>query len=210
MKRNELPGCSPAEFPALRPGCVKRAVCFAVFAALLIPGLPSGAVAEGARALEAQLHDLPVVNQDGDRVLFKSEVVGDRLAVVIPFYTTCTTAYPILVFTFTRLQDLLGERLGREVVLVSVTVEPKIDTPVRMKGYARRQKAKPGWIFLGGEKQDLEKILFGIGVLPTENLVEHNHTPLTVIGGSEGQWQRFHGYPSPELLHSEILKLLEE
>lgn len=162
----------------------------------------------GTKLDDVQLHDLVVVDQQGQNLKFKSDIVKDRIVVVIPFYTTCTTAYPILVYTFTRLQTMLAEKLGKEVVLVSVSVEPKIDTPSRMKSFARRQKAKEGWIFLSGEKENLEKILYGIRILPTENLVEHNHDPITIIGGGQREWRRYHGFPSPELLQSEIKRIM--
>ncbi|MDJ0780987.1 MAG: SCO family protein [Desulfosarcinaceae bacterium] len=179
-------------------------------AAALILGvavLPNPALSAGAMLPDATLHDLPVVDQDGRVTRFKSELIGERIAVVIPFYTTCTTAYPILVFTFTRLQKMLAEALGQEVLLISVSVEPKIDTPNRMKTFAKRQKAENGWWFLSGEKGDLEKILYGIGILPSENLVEHNHNPITILGSAQTGWRRYHGFPSPTLLLDEIGRL---
>ena len=99
-------------------------------------------------SVRVTLQDLELVDQEGTVVRFKSDIVADRVAVVIPFYTTCTTSYPILIFMFSRLQEMLGERLGKEVVLISVSVDPKTDIPVRLKAFARRQKAKPGWVFL--------------------------------------------------------------
>ena len=166
------------------------------------------AMAAGTQLDDVKLHDFPVINQDGQTLMFKSEIVKDRIVVVIPFYTTCTTAYPILIFTFTRLQHMLAEQLGQKVVLISVSVEPKIDTPSKMKAFARRQKAMDGWMFISGKKDNLEKILYGIGVLPSENLVEHNHNPITIVGGAQTKWRRFHGFPSHELLKNEIDQIM--
>ena len=166
--------------------------------------------AAGTLLNDVDLHDLTVIDQDGQIMKFKSDIVKDRIVVVIPFYTTCTTAYPILIFTFTRLQNMLAEQLGQDVVLVSVSVEPKIDTPSRMKAFAKRQKAKPGWMFISGEKNNLEKILYGIRILPSENLVEHNHNPITIVGGAQTEWRRYHGFPSPELLKTEISQMMKK
>ena len=166
--------------------------------------------AAGTLLNDVDLPDLTVIDQDGQKMKFKSEIVKDRIVVVIPFYTTCTTAYPILIFTFTRLQNMLAELLGQDVVLVSVSVEPKIDTPSRMKAFAKRQKAKPGWMFISGEKNNLEKILYGIRILPSENLVEHNHNPITIVGGAQTEWRRYHGFPSPELLKTEISQMMKK
>jgi len=162
-----------------------------------------GATGE-VKTLDATVRDLELIDQDGRKVKFKTDVVSDRVVVVVPFYTTCTTAYPILIYTFTRLQELLGQRLGREVTLVSVSVDPRTDIPIRLKAYANRQKAAPGWVFLTGDRNNLALTLEGLGILFSSNLDEHNHTPFTVVGGAGMQWKRFYGYPSPELLLDHI------
>lgn len=154
------------------------------------------------------LHDLELIDQDGAQLRFRSDIIGDRVAVVIPFYTTCTTSYPILIFMFTRLQEMLGERLGKDVVLVSVSVDPKTDTPVRLKAFARRQKAKPGWLFLSGDRYNLGKVLLGVGVLYSPNIDDHNHIPITLVGRAESEWRRFHGFPTPEQIMAEINRSL--
>jgi protein SCO1/2 len=109
---------------------------------------------------------------------------------------------------FTRLQEMLGEQLGRDVVLVSVSVDPKTDIPVRLKAFSRRQKAKPGWVFLSGDRYNLGQVLLGVGVLFSPNIDDHNHIPITLVGRAESDWRRFHGFPSPEQIMAEISKSL--
>lgn len=154
--------------------------------------------------INVDLHDLELIDQNGNPVKFKTDVIGDRLAVVIPFYIDCPASYPILIYTFTRLQDLLGPKLGKEVVLVSVTVNPKSDTPARLKAYAKKQKARPGWVFLTGDRDNLGQVLFGVGALMTPNVDDHNHIPITTVGFAGGKWRRFHGLPSPEQVMAQI------
>lgn len=163
-----------------------------------------------AKTVEIELSDLELWDQDGKNVRFKSDVIGDRVAAIVPFYTNCTTAYPILIFVFGKLQEHLGELLGKEVVLVSVSVDPRTDIPVRLKAFASRKKARPGWVFVSGERSNLAKILDGIGVqyIVGQSLDEHNHIPLTMVGDPRGTWKRFYGYPSPEVLLEEINRLL--
>jgi protein SCO1/2 len=170
------------------------------------PGPGSGRA--NVKTVDGRLSDTPLLDQDGRRVRFKSDLIGDRIAVIIPFYTTCTTAYPILVYSFTRLQDLLGDRLGEKVLLISVTVDPGTDIPIRLKAFARRQKAKPGWVFLTGERSDLANALVGVGILPSPNLGSHDHTPFTVVGGVGREWKRYFGFPSPDFLLGQVNDLL--
>ena len=181
-----------------------------VFSAVLLslahqvhPTTPQAPQTE-VNTIDINLYDVELVDQDGKKVLFKTDVIGDRVAVIIPFYTTCTTSYPILIFVFTRLQAMLADHLGKDVVLVSVSVDPRTDIPVRLKVYADRQKAKPGWVFLSGDRGNLAKVLFGIGILFSLNLDDHNHTPLTVVGSVHSKWKRFYGYPPPEVLMTQV------
>jgi protein SCO1/2 len=164
--------------------------------------------AASTEAVDVKLQDLELVDQDGNRVNFKTDVIGDRVAVIIPFYTTCTTAFPILIFMFTRLQDMLGERLNNKVVLVSVTVDLRTDIPVRLKAFARRQKARPGWVFLTGERNNLGQVLVDVGVLHSPNIDEHNHIPNTLVGSAGSEWRRFYGFSSPDQILAEINKSL--
>jgi cytochrome oxidase Cu insertion factor (SCO1/SenC/PrrC family) len=163
---------------------------------------------EGKNTVKVQIYDVNLNDQDGNVVNFKNDIIGNRVAVIIPFYTTCPSSYPILIFVLSRLQALLGERLNTDVVLVSVTVDPKTDTPLRLKAYARQQKARPGWFFLTGERENLTKVLMGSHLLLSDNLDNHNHIPITVVGRNGDAWRQFHGFPTPEQLLEEVEKYL--
>lgn len=163
------------------------------------------AQAERVGSVKVRVLDLELLNQEGESVKFKSDVIGDKLIVMNFIYTTCTTACPILSLTFTRLQGLLGARLGAEVALVSVTVDPKTDTPARLKEFAWRHRAKPGWSFLTGDKSHITKVLSGLGVsVPRID----DHPVMILVGdGRLGVWTRHYGFPSPEQLLARLDEL---
>jgi protein SCO1 len=175
---------------------------FAVF--LLLPrgpvaaqGEERGPTVESNRA-DVKLPDLELLDQDGRRVRFKSDVVGERLAVIDVFFTSCGLVCPILSAIFADLQDRLGDRLGEEVSLVSVSVDPNTDIPPRLKEYASRYGARPGWVFLTGEKPNVDRVLRAIGAY-TADFTEHP-TMILVGDGRTGEWTRFYGFASPEQL----------
>ena len=64
---------------------------------------------------------------------------------------------------FSRLQDALGDRLGKDVYLISISVDPEIDTPERLKAYAARFRGRPGWVFVTGEKRNVDAALAKLG-----------------------------------------------
>jgi protein SCO1/2 len=166
--------------------------------------MPTPGAATQGKAVEVELLDLALVDQDGRKVRFKSDVIGDRLVIIDTFYTTCDTICPILSALFVNLQHKLGSRLGRDVVLVSISVDPGIDIPARLKKYAKRHGARPGWIFLTGGKRSVDRVLRGIGAYVRDYT---QHAPAILVGdGKHGGWTRYYEFPKPDL----VLGRLEE
>lgn len=158
--------------------------------------------AEPAKTTEVDLLDLVLVDQNGDEVKFVSDVIGDRIVVMDFVYTSCTTVCPVISAVFGQVQNKLGDQLGNEVVLVSVSVDPVRDTPQRLKAYAAKHKAQPGWIWLTGDKRTLDKVLDGLGAY-TPNF--ENHPAMLLVGdGQTGKWSRFFGFPNPDRLMDQV------
>jgi protein SCO1/2 len=158
--------------------------------------------AEPAKTTEVDLLDKVLVDQNGDEMKFVSEVIGDRIVVMDFVYTSCTTVCPVISAVFGQVQDKLGEQLGDEVVLVSVSVDPVRDTPQRLKAYAATHNAKPGWIWLTGGKRTMDEVLDGLGAY-TPNF--ENHPAMVLVGdGRTGEWSRFFGFPSPDRLVDQV------
>lgn len=192
-----------------------RGAAIAAGLALLL-GMPSPALSiyggKGAEKEDVQgeparvtLHDRTLVDQDGRPVKFASEVIGDRFVVVDSFYTTCAQICPILSAIFMELQERLGSRQGKEVVLVSITVDPVTDIPPRLKEYAQTWNAGPGWAFLGGEKQDVDRVLAGLGMYASDFTA---HPAMILVGdGRSGKWTRYYGFASPDQILGRIDEL---
>jgi protein SCO1/2 len=148
------------------------------------------------------LSDAPLLDQGGRRVRLAQDVIGERVAVVNFIYTSCTTVCPVSSATFQQLQQRLAASLGKEVVLVSITVDPLRDTPQRLREYGARYRAAEGWTWLTGAKRDVDGALKGFGAY-TPNFEDH---PATVLVGDAraGKWTRFFGFPSVDELVARI------
>jgi protein SCO1/2 len=167
--------------------------------------MPTPVAAPEGEEVEIELLDLALVDQDGRKVRFKSDVIGDRLVIIDTFYTTCDTICPILSALFVNLQHKLGSRLGRDVVLVSISVDPGTDIPARIKKYAARYGARPGWIFLTGGKRNVDRVLRGIGAYVRDYT---QHAPAILVGdGRHGGWTRYYEFPSPDLVMDRLEEL---
>ena len=97
------------------------------------------------------LPDTPLVDQDGRPVRFKSDVLGEKAVAIDFVFTTCGGICPVMGATFLKLQDRLGERLGKDISLIPISIDPATDTPVRMKEWGRQFGARPGWRAHGRE-----------------------------------------------------------
>ncbi len=152
-----------------------------------------------------KLPNTALTDQHGKSVRFTSDAVGDRLVLINFIYTTCTTVCPIQSALFADLQQRLGARAGSEVSMISVTVDPLRDTPLRLKQFAAQYKAGPGWRFLSGSKQAVDEVLTAFDVY-TPNFADH---PAVVLVGDprSGEWTRFFGFPGSDQIMSKVRQL---
>ena len=142
--------------------------------------------------------DVPVLDQDGKSLRFYSDLVKDRVVAVNFVFTTCTTICPPMGANFAKLQKLLGERSGRDVHLISVSVDPTTDTPERMKAWAQKFGAGPGWTLVTGDRAEITRLLKSLGVY-TASISDH--TPLVLLGNDGShQWMRAYGLAAPAKL----------
>ena len=153
-----------------------------------------------------KLADAELIDQDGKSIRFASQAVGDRLVVINFVYTSCGTICPLVSANFKRLQDKLATQTGREVWLISISLDPATDTPARLREYAARYKPRPGWLWLTGTQHNVEQVLKGLGTT-TANF--RDHAPLTLVGDARtGRWSRLNTLVGPEQIRSEINALL--
>ena len=119
-------------------------------------------------------------------------------------FTTCTTICPPLGATFARVQKELGERAGRDVHFISVSVDPVTDTPERLKAWGAKFKAGAGWTFVTGDKARVDELL---RALAASSARPEDHTPMTLIGNdAAGQWTRTYGLARP----AQLVKIIDE
>jgi protein SCO1/2 len=98
--------------------------------------------------------------------------------------------------TFAKIQDRLGDRLGKDVHLISISVDPVNDTPAKLKEFAARFKARPGWFFLTGTKENVDAALRKLGQYVE---TRESHQNLFLIGNDRtGLWKKAFGLARPE------------
>ena len=135
--------------------------------------------------------DVPLVNQYGETMRLYSDVLRGKVAVAHVFFSGCGNTCPVMLATYQKLQDHLGDRLGRNVHLVSLTVDPDNDGREALADYAGRLKARRGWYLLTGSADNVQLALRKLGQdvnRPDE------HSNIFLIGNERtGLWKKVQG-----------------
>jgi protein SCO1 len=151
-------------------------------------GLLRSPAASTLVALNQPIPDFTLVDQDGRRVSLSS-LRGKTVAVSF-IYTRCPLPdyCPLAMKNLAALRDEFRDRLGKDLVLLTVTFDPKYDTPQKLKEYAKQYGADiAGWRLLTGSAAEVERVcsLFGVESWPEEGMI--THTLQTAIIDREGR-----------------------
>jgi protein SCO1 len=123
------------------------------------------------------LPDFELVDQANRRVALSS--LKGKVVAVTFIYTRCPLPdyCPRMVTNFRAVRDRFAARMERDLVLLTISFDPKFDTPETLARYAASQRAGgPGWHFLTGEPADIERVCnaFGIQYWPEEGMITHS------------------------------------
>ncbi len=171
--------------------------CLLVAVALTPPHAHSA-----GNTVDLKVPDLELTNQDGESNHLVTDIIGDKIAAITFTYTSCTTICPILDGIFKSVQTRVGDAMGREIFLITISIDPGNDIPPRLKARAEKLGARPGWNFLTGQRESVNRVLKGFEVY-TPDIA--NHPPAVIIvDGRRGIWSRLSGFPSPALIEKAL------
>jgi protein SCO1 len=159
-----------------------------------------------AGAVKQVIPDLVILDQDGKKALFYSQMLKGKVVAINFIYTTCTAFCASQGAIFSRLQALLGDKLGSSVHLITITTDPEADTPERLKTWSVKFGAKAGWSLVTGEKGAVDEILKALtGDVGRKGM----HSPVVLIGDvDQGLWIRDYGLAEPERLAATIEQMI--
>ena len=101
--------------------------------------------------------------QDDQPVRFYDDLIKNRAVTINFFYANCDEVCPLVTANLAKVQKLLGDRVGRDIFMYSVSLTPEKDTPAALKRYAKMHGAQPGWTFLTGDHTDVELLRRSLG-----------------------------------------------
>lgn len=152
--------------------------------------------------------DLELITQDGQEVRFYTDILKNKVVLINFFFTNCVAACPLQSKVLADLQLNLGDQLGKEIFLVSISVDPGRDTPVAMKEYAENFAAQKGWIFLSGKKDRVNWVIYQLGQYIEE---VDAHSTAYILGNAQADhWKKARPDATAKELASLLLSLVEE
>ena len=103
--------------------------------------------------------DVEILDQDGKKQRLYTDLVKGRKVVINFVYTSCTSYCPLSADNFARLQALLGNRMGKDVYLLSISTDPETDSPAKLKTWSERYGPRNGWTFVTGTTPAMQTLL---------------------------------------------------
>jgi protein SCO1 len=156
----------------------------------------------------AYFTDRQLVDHNGQRMRFYSDVLKGRLVVMNTMFTNCTDACPLIAEQMNKVRAALGPNFGKDVYFVSISSDPERDSPAAMKKFAQKNKADvPGWFWLTGKKEDIDHILKKLGAWSQH--VESHATHLIAWNFNNDRGRKMLPNLPPDTLALQIRMLLE-
>ena len=169
------------------------------------PQQPAAPKAQETTENKAQNYftDTVLINQNGERMRFYTDLMKGKTVIIDTFFATCQASCLPMNRNLAQIQEGLGDRLGKDAHILSISVDPTVDTPTLLKVYAKRLNAKPGWYFLTGDKESVDLILKKLGQFVED---KNGHMNIFLIGNDRtGLWKKAFGLAKSE----ELMKVVE-
>jgi protein SCO1 len=130
------------------------------------------------RLAERSFPNVTLTTHEGKKVKFYDDLLKDKIVIINFMYVKCQGICPGTTANLVKVQKLLGDRLGKDIFMYSITLKPEEDTPEKLAAYAKAYKVGPGWQFLTGDPKDVELLRQKLGFIdrdPVRDANKSNH-----------------------------------
>ncbi len=161
----------------------------------------------GASATSVNVPSVLLRDSHDREFQFDTKAFGERVVIIDFVYTSCTTICPTLTATLAATRNRLKTYLGSQITLVSVSVDPNRDTPPKLRAYADQFKAGDNWLWLTGNKGQIDRVLRAFGL---STGAPQDHPPVILVGmPAADKWLRWVGIPPVEALVDEAIAMVD-
>ena len=159
-------------------------------------------------AMRSSFPDVLLLTQDNKQKRFYDDLIKDKIVVIQFMFANCDGICPRTTPNLARVQRELSKRAPGKVTFISITVDPKRDTPQALKEYASHFDIQRGWYFLTGKQEDIDLVRRKMGVYdPEDQKVEHMNV-LTIGNEAQGKWLAMESLAKPDDITRTVLRVL--
>jgi protein SCO1/2 len=150
--------------------------------------------------------NVPLITHEGKSVRFFDDLIKDKVVIINFIYTSCPDSCPLETARLVDVQRILGDRVGQDVFMYSISIDPKRDTPAVLREYIEKFQVGPGWLFLTGEEADITLLRQKLGVYIQEIQDGSNDHNLSLMIGNQatGRWMKRSPFENPYFLAKQV------
>jgi len=160
------------------------------------------------RLAERSFPNVTLTTHEGKKVKFYDDLLKDKIVIINFMYVKCEGICPGTTANLVKVQKLLGDRMGKDIFMYSITLKPEEDTPEKLAAYAKAYKVGPGWQFLTGDPKDVELLRQKLGFIdrdPVRDANKSNHIGMLRWGNEPHTlWAGCPGSLAPNKIVKEI------
>lgn len=150
--------------------------------------------------------NVTLVTHEGKSVKFYDDLVKDKVVMINFMYANCEYSCSLATAQLSKIQNILGDRVGKDIFMYSISIDPENDTPAVLKKHMEKFNVKPGWTFLTGNAKDIMRLRNKLGFHfegMDDDIKDHNGAVL--IGNQRtGQWLKRSPMDNPYFLAEQV------
>ena len=177
--------------------------------AFTTPGLASAETGANDGPRSGYFPNFVLRTHENKPVRFYDDLIRGKIVVINMMYAQCEGLCPPMTANLVKVQSLLGDRVGRDIFMYSLSLQPKQDTPAALRDYAAMHGAGPGWLFLTGRPREMDVLRRKLGFFDPDPVVDRDksqHLGLIRFGNETlDRWAACAALSNPEQIVRSIL-----
>jgi protein SCO1/2 len=166
---------------------------------------PARSAPKGSRFSPDYFTNAPVTTHEGETVPFYDALIRGKMVVFTFIYLNCNDICPLTTSRIAEMKDRLGDAVGRDIFIYSMTMDPDRDTPDLLREHAEAFGAGKGWLFLTGKPEDIKQLRWKLGER-SRALSQHRND--MILGNDvTGEWSRTSVYSDLDVAVASIREL---
>ena len=132
--------------------------------------------------------DVALVNQHGQELHLYGDLLKGKVVIIHSFFTRCKSACPVSMKLMAGIQNRFSQLMGKELFILSFSLDPTTDTPLQLQSYAKALNVGPGWQLISGSKENVDFALKKLGHY-VDDIQDHKNT-LIIGNEATGLWKK--------------------